>query len=173
MEAVRCQSAEMARAWCIARVAIGTSEKGGWQRVAGPKRPLSYVGRSLSQSHRCISIIYIPPFLYTYISNSRQPKTRRIHHQALHKGGGEEPPRMNRWKMKCTYRTPDAVVEHREPRCAERLSKYKPCPNAGLFSLASRSEGGGEGTELTEFMSLEDTQQVQSRNSIPSPIGFS
>jgi len=44
LEAVRCQSAEMARAWCIARVAIGTSEKGGWQRVAGPKRSLSYVG---------------------------------------------------------------------------------------------------------------------------------
>jgi len=45
--AVRCQPAKMARAWCIARVVIGTSEKGGWQRVAGPKRLPGYVGRSV------------------------------------------------------------------------------------------------------------------------------
>ena len=48
LRAVRCQPAKTARAWCVAKVAIGTSEKGGWQRVAGPKRLLSYVGRSVA-----------------------------------------------------------------------------------------------------------------------------
>jgi len=37
---------------------------------------------------------------------------------------------MNRWKMKCNYCKPDAVVEHRELRCAEHLSKPDRCPNA-------------------------------------------
>ena len=32
--------------------------------------------------------------------------------------------------MKYNYSTPDAVVEHRELRCTERLSKYELCPNA-------------------------------------------
>ena len=91
LEAIRCQSAEMARAWCIARVAIGTSEKGGWQRVAGIKRHLDY--GSLRQTPICMFMIYVPPLLYTYISNVRRPKTRQIfYHQVLHNGRGEEPP---------------------------------------------------------------------------------
>lgn len=42
---------------------------------------------------------------------------------------GEKNPRTNRWKMKCNYCTPDTVVEHRELRCTEHLSKYELCPN--------------------------------------------
>ena len=30
--AVRCQTTKTARAWCIVRLAIGTCERGGWQR---------------------------------------------------------------------------------------------------------------------------------------------
>ena len=32
--------------------------------------------------------------------------------------------------MKCHYCTPDTVLEHRELRCTEHLSKYDRCPNA-------------------------------------------
>jgi hypothetical protein len=41
--AVRCQPAKTARAWCIARVAIGTSEKRGWQgrQVIGARSAMS------------------------------------------------------------------------------------------------------------------------------------
>jgi len=42
---------------------------------------------------------------------------------------GGKNPQMNRWKMKCNYYTPDAVVEHCELRCMEHLSKYELCPN--------------------------------------------
>ena len=39
---------------------------------------------------------------------------------------GEKNHRTNRWKMNCNYyRKPDAVVEHREPRCTESLSKHE------------------------------------------------
>ena len=42
---------------------------------------------------------------------------------------GEKNPWTNRWKVKCLYYTPDTVVEHRELRCTEHLSKQKLCPN--------------------------------------------
>ena len=32
--------------------------------------------------------------------------------------------------MKCSHCTPDAMIEHRELRCAEYLSKHELCPNA-------------------------------------------
>ena len=48
-EAVRCQRAKTASAWCRARLAIGKCERGGWQRVARRiKRPFGYVTSAYS-----------------------------------------------------------------------------------------------------------------------------
>lgn len=44
---VRCQPAKTARRWCVARLENGISKRRGWQRVAGAKRLLGYVGRIL------------------------------------------------------------------------------------------------------------------------------
>jgi len=47
--AASCQPAKMARAWCIAGLAIGKCGRGGRQKVAGRiKRPFGYTGLSLS-----------------------------------------------------------------------------------------------------------------------------
>ena len=43
---------------------------------------------------------------------------------------GQKNPRTHRWNMKCHYCVPDIVMEHRELRCTEHLSKYEQCPNA-------------------------------------------
>jgi len=45
--AARCQPAKMARAWCIAGLAIGKCGRGGRQKVAGrTKRPFGYIGKA-------------------------------------------------------------------------------------------------------------------------------
>jgi len=96
------------------------------------------------------------------------------------KVGGKNP-RTNRWKMKCNYYTPDAVVEHRELRCTEHFSKYELCPGTpGPVAHMHTRKGGGvnpwkvvdltrnwtiqspltsrteEGEEDTELMGLKD-----------------
>ena len=43
---------------------------------------------------------------------------------------GERNLRTNRWNIKCRYCEPDVIIEHRELRCTEHLSKYEQCPNA-------------------------------------------
>ena len=43
---------------------------------------------------------------------------------------GERNLRTNRYKMKCNYCMPDAIIEHRELRCTVHLFKPEQCPNA-------------------------------------------
>jgi len=52
--AANCQTAKLARAWCIAGLAIGTCENGGWQMVAASvKRQSGYVRAS-----KLVSVFY-------------------------------------------------------------------------------------------------------------------
>jgi len=77
----------------------------------------------------------------------------------------------DRWKMKWDYCTPDAVVEHREPRCTEHLSKRERCRNKRRKNLVSLPDQN----TCTYIFARVDSQKVAdlTRNldhSIPSDI---
>ena len=80
---------------------------------------------------------------------------------------GDKNPRTNRWNVKCNYCAPEKILEHRETRCTEHLSKYEKCPNApesvrreALQQLATK-RGVISSTPIDELGTLSNPHVVE------------
>jgi len=107
---VRCQSAKTARAWCIARLAIGECGLGGWQRVAArTKRPFGYTGRNPGRDLFTKFVTRNSSFCFARYAYLRRQatETQRARHSPLLENRGRE--------------TPDKWVENHMHHCANAM----------------------------------------------------